>query len=113
VPVLAVGLGLLWAYALVETAGSQEIVRSPWWAWGWLLVPIAAAVLGRFWRHPSWLLAVALCGPAAVAFVTHDRRDTRLLDTSGWPIGWLLLAGMGAVVTVVARASAPRSAPDS
>ena len=75
---LALIVGGAWAtLTWVGDHGSQLVNAGAWW-WGWLAVPVAAALLAALARRRGtgpapWLLAVLLLAPMAVAFIAHDR----------------------------------------
>ena len=104
VVVLALLAGAAWtALTWVGDHGRQLVNAGAWW-WGWLAIPIVAALLGvlvrRRERGPGpWLLAVVLLAPMAVAFVAHDRVDHR--RPAYWPVGWTLLVVLGVLCTAV------------
>ena len=102
VVVLALLAGAAWtALTWVGDHGRQLVNAGAWW-WGWLAIPMVAALLGVLVRRRDhgpgpWLLAVLLLAPMAIAFVAHDRLDDR--RPAYWPVGWTLLVVLGVLCT--------------
>ena len=88
VAVVALVVGAVWATLTWLGDHDRELVNAGIWWWGWIAVPVAAALLAVLVRRRGgpgpWLLALLLVAPMAVAFVLHDR-------AGGPPTG--LLAG--------------------
>ena len=104
---LALIVGGAWAtLTWVGDHGSQLVNAGAWW-WGWLAVPVAAALLAALARRRGtgpapWLLAVLLLPPMAVAFIAHDRLEDR--RPAYWPVGWTLLVVLVAICAVAGLA---------
>jgi hypothetical protein len=102
VAVLALVVGTVWAALTWAGDHGREIINAGAWWWGWLALPVVAALLAalvrRRGRGPEpWLLTVALLAPMAVGFVAHDRMRDR--QPAYWPVGWTLLVVLGVICT--------------
>ncbi len=106
VAVVAVAVGAVWATLTWLGDHDRELVNAGIWWWGWIAVPIAAALLAVLVRRRGgpgpWLLALLLVAPMAVAFVLHDRAADR--RPAYWPVGWTLLAVLAALCAAVGLA---------
>ena len=102
VAVLALVVGIAWTALTWAGDHGREIVNAGAWWWGWLALPVVAALLGVLARHRGrgpepWLLAVVLLAPMAVGFVAHDQVEDR--RPAYWPVGWTLLVVLGVICT--------------
>ena len=106
VVVIAVAVGAVWAVLTWLGDHDRDLVNAGIWWWGWIGVPIAAALLAALVRRRGgpgpWLLALLLVAPMAVAFVLHDRAEDR--RPAYWPVGWTLLAVLAAICAAVGLA---------
>ena len=101
VAVVAVAVGAVWATLTWLGDHDRVLVNAGIWWWGWIAVPIAAALLAVLVRRRGgpgpWLLALLLVAPMAVAFVLHDRAAGTADRPTGRSAGpcsrsWLLSA---------------------
>jgi hypothetical protein len=99
----AVLIGILWASACWMTEARDDLLSSPLWIWGWILVPVAAAALGRLDDTPLAVIASGVTVPMAVAFVIHGD-PPRDPGPASWPIGVLLTVALGGICLAAARA---------
>jgi hypothetical protein len=108
--VRALAVGVLWAVGCWITEARDDLLSSPLWIWGWVLLPLAAVALARTGEDRAAVIGAGLCAPMAVAFVLHGD-PANDPGPASWPIGVLLVLALGgicvAAAATVRRATAP------
>jgi hypothetical protein len=105
--VAAVAIGAAWAAISWANDHGRQLVNAGAWWWGWLALPVAAAVLGAWARRrgpavDAWLVAALLVAPMEVAFAAHDALTDR--RPAYWPVGTVLLVVLAVICTAAASA---------
>jgi hypothetical protein len=102
--VRALAVGILWAAATLLTDHGGSLTSSPLWLWGWVLVPVAAALLARTGDEHLAIISAGLCVPMVVAFIA---RGDPVGDPgpASWPIGALMCLALAAICWAAGRAA--------
>jgi hypothetical protein len=96
----ALAVGVLWAVGCWASEAQDDLLSSPLWIWGWILLPLAAVALGRIGDDPG-AVGAGLVAPMAAAFVLHGDPPNDPGPAS-WPIGVLLVVALGGICTAAA-----------
>jgi hypothetical protein len=101
--VRALMIGILWACACWLSESRDDLLSSPFWIWGWILLPVVAAALARLADERLPVIAAGLTAPMAIAFVLHGDPPNDAGPAS-WPIGVLLVLALAGICLAAARA---------